>query len=296
MIRNVLYSLLLHLILFIAIYVSFNLTNFQEEETPEIAVSLVSISGNGAVNSTKEEIKPLVEEKPKEEIKQPEVKEEKAPEKSEKKEVKKKEQKKEKSLPKKSEIKKPKLIEKAKSVKPIEKPEEKKKEAEKPKEDKVSNKNKDQVDNNEKKKEEVLKDKEKSSETKEPQTLAKLVKSNVEEVENTIENLKLSPREKLNIRSQLGRCYKKAMDDLKPQNKIIVKVTVNIDLEGVIKSNLDETIDAVRYNSDRDYKITIDNVRKAIEFCSPLRNLPADKMDIFRDVVLEFDETKIVEN
>jgi hypothetical protein len=292
MIKNIIYSLLLHLVLFLIIYANFNLKTFKEEEVQEITVSLTTLSGDGKVNKVVEEIKP--EEKPKEEVKIPEVKEEKAPKKDEKKEVKKKEQKQEKA-PEKKTIAKPKIIEKAKPIKQVEKAEEKKPIVEKPKEDKVINKKKDEVENN-KKKEEIIKDKEKSDEIKEKQAPANAIKSDVEEVANTIENLNLSPRQKLNIRSQLGRCYKKATDDLKPQNKIIIKVKVNIDNEGYIKSNLEETVDKARYATEKDYKITIDNVRRALEFCSPLRNLPSDKFDILKEVVLEFDEDKIVEN
>lgn len=294
MIKNILYSLLLHGVLFLIIYANFNLKTFKEEEVQEIAISLTTLSGDGKVNKTVEEVKP--EEKPQEEIKKPEIKEEKAPEKAEKKEIKKKEQKQEKAPPKK-EIAKPKFIEKAKPVKPVEKVEEKKPVVEKPKEDKIINKEKEEITDN-KKKDEVVKDLRKTVETKEKQPVQNAVKSTVEEVANTIENLNLSPRQKLNIRSQLGRCYKKATDDMKPKNKIVVQIKISVDQEGYIKSNLDEIIDRIKYNipEEKDYRITIDNVRRALEFCSPLRNLPLDRMDVLKEVVLEFDENKIVEN
>jgi hypothetical protein len=76
---------------------------------------------------------------------------------------------------------------------------------------------------------------------------------------------------------------------MQSKTKILIKVRVSED--GYIDSDLDEAIDIDRYNDPAEtlYKIGVDNVRRALDLCSPLRNLPLDKYDIWKEVVLEFD-------
>ena len=49
-------------------------------------------------------------------------------------------------------------------------------------------------------------------------------------------------------------------------------------------------MDTERYDQEANYKITINNVRRAVELCSPLRNLPLEKYEIWKKVLLEFGE------
>jgi len=104
----------------------------------------------------------------------------------------------------------------------------------------------------------------------------------------------LSFRETINIQSQIKMCYKRAIEEsgFESKNKIIVKIQISID--GYIENDLDETVDFEKYNNPafKDYKIIIDNVKRALELCSPLRNLPKEKYDSWREVSLQFDLSK----
>ena len=313
MIKNIIYSLLFHLILIAVIYFNFNLKIFKEEEVKEITISLVTLNGENQETKAIEEVKPKKEEEVKPEVKKEEIKKEKSPIKDKKDEVKEKPKKVEQVKPKKVEVKekKDKVAEKIKETKPVKKIEEKVKEVKKIKEEKVSEKKEEKpkelkkekeekaVEKKEEKpvlnakKEEVVKTKEESKEIKEKQVIQKAAKSEVETIANTIENLNLSPRQKFNIQSQLRRCYKKMLDENKPSHKVVVLVKASLNQDGYITTNLDEVVDKLQYAANKDYQITIDNVRKAINFCSPLRNLPVDKYDVWKEVTLEFDEDKI---
>jgi hypothetical protein len=41
-----------------------------------------------------------------------------------------------------------------------------------------------------------------------------------------------------------------------------------------------------------DYKIIIDNIKRALDLCSPLRNLPIEKYDSWKEIILQFDVGK----
>ncbi len=265
MIKNLLYSLFFHLLLFSAIYFSFNF-EFKSRQPKEVVVTLASYvpPAPPVVEEKVEEVKkeePKKEEKPKEEPKKPESKkEEKKPEPKKKEELKKEKKKEEKKPDPKKEEKKPepKKEEKKPEVKKEEKPKEKLPE----------------------KKPEAVKEETKKTEEK---PLAKAI-----EKINTIESLDLSMREKFNIQSQLKRCYKRAIAGSKRGN-VKVMVKVSIDKEGYITSNLDELRKAENYQNES-YKIAFVNVKTAIDFCNPLSNLPSDKYDIWKEILLEFDD------
>lgn len=101
----------------------------------------------------------------------------------------------------------------------------------------------------------------------------------------------LSARETINIQSQIKMCYKRALEEsgFESQTKIVIKIQISID--GYIENDLDESIDFEKYNNPafKDYKIIIDNVKRALELCSPLRNLPKEKYDSWKEVSLQFD-------
>jgi hypothetical protein len=42
----------------------------------------------------------------------------------------------------------------------------------------------------------------------------------------------------------------------------------------------------------KDYKIVIDNIKRALDLCSPLRNLPIEKYDSWKEIILQFDVGK----
>jgi len=292
MIKNLLYSIFLHLLLFIVIYFSFS--NLKEIEEKEVVVTIVQ-------EPTPKPVKPVVEEKIVEE-KQPEIKKEipkkieppkPEPQKKNEKILPKVEPKKEpvkKEIPKKEE--RPvvtKATPDAKKEPPKEKAPEKK--VEKPiteKLDKILDKIIDKPSETPPKKvEEKIEAK--------PVVENPAPKAEAVTEPQTLENINLSPREKFNIQSQLRRCYKKAVDENKPQIKINVTIIAQLNKNGDINSHLENIIDQNRYNNPQEinYKMAIDNVRKAINMCSPLRNLPVDKYDIWKEVSLKFDEDSL---
>lgn len=106
----------------------------------------------------------------------------------------------------------------------------------------------------------------------------------------------LSIRETINIKSQLKLCYKRAIEESGFDSKNNVVIKLQISREGFIENDLDEMIDLEKYNNPefKDYKIVIDNIKRALDLCSPLRNLPADKYESWKEIILQFDvnETK----
>ena len=286
MIKNLLYSIFLHLALFVIIFFSFKLKNLQELEEKEVIVTLIQ-------DPIITPVKPVVEEKVIEE-KQPEIKKE-IPKKIEppKKEVAKKV---EKPLPKvepKKELPKKELPKKEERPIVTKAAPEAKKEA--PKEKPVVEKLDKLLDKIIDKPTEIP-----TKKVEEKPEAKPVVENNPPKVEappapQSIEESNLSPREKFNIQSQLRRCYKKAVDENKPQIKMNVTIIAQITLEGYINSNLENIIDQNRYNNPQEinYKMAIDNVKKAINMCSPLRNLPGDKYDIWKEVSLRFDEDSL---
>lgn len=101
----------------------------------------------------------------------------------------------------------------------------------------------------------------------------------------------LSAREKLNIQLQIKSCYKRAVQESRLDSKIKVLVKILISQEGYIENDVNDMIDIKKYNDpeQKDYKIVIDNIRRALDLCSPLRNLPVGKYEVWKEVILQFD-------
>jgi outer membrane biosynthesis protein TonB len=275
MIKNLLYSLFLHFILLAAIYVNFNLKN-QEEKISEIVVTMnLDIDHNSNSNKPADSSRQEKKEEVKKEVKKkaPEIKEKKAPQKKITKQQKK-------TSSKSQSIKKESLESNKQEFKTPEKEEDKEKKEKNP-EEKIEEKLEKEEDKKEEEPEETKEEEAKAADEENSANLA-----------NTIDNLDLSAREKFNIQIQLRRCYKKAIEETKLSSKAKIIVKASINESGYIDSNIDEEVDMERYNdsSDPSYKIAIDNARRAMELCSPLRNLPLDKYNVWKEVTLQFDE------
>lgn len=283
MIRNTLYSLFLHFLLILLIYANFNLKTAVEPKTNEISISLVEIDAtkNASTNKKIEEV-PVKKQKKVKPKKDPnEVVDKPLPE-IKKEEVKKVEEEKIEEPVK--EITEKKKEEKSKEKEPAKEVVEKKKEEE-PKEVEVKKEPK-------KKEEEKPKPVETPKPQKEPIKQEENNKDDKEDTSvNNLENIDLSVREKFNIQSQLKACYKRALvESGAKDDKIRITITAEVTHDGFIDSDLEEIIDTERYDQEANYKITINNVRRAIELCSPLRNLPLEKYEIWKKVLLEFGE------
>jgi hypothetical protein len=268
MIKNLLYSLFLHLILIAAIYANFNIKIHEEEELSEIVISMSILPIQG---SDSKEPSPVSKNEKK-------IEEAKIKTKSEEpKEIKKEKVKKTKSKTK--EIKKKEIVAPKKELKTPKK--EDKKES---KEKNLKKETEEKIESN-KKQEEAPPTPEEDKEplSKDPEI------EELEDTSNSIENLNLSAREKLNIQSQLRLCYKRAIAEsrFKAAHKIIIKAS--IDENGFINSNIEELSKSEKYNETDALKASINNVKRAIDLCSPLRNLPVDKYEIWKDVTLSFD-------
>lgn len=262
----------------------------------------------------KEEPKPIVKKEEKKEVPKPKAKpvekkappkESKAPKPSEKNKVNQEPKKLEK--PKEPEVVKKPAEPKAKEVKKEEKISEKEKPVE-IKKDEIKKDGKEQKEDEKLKKEKDLgakKEDEKKEvtpkETPQKEVVSEAVpekkpfyEPTAQDLANSLENLDLSARERFNIQSQLRRCFHKALDESKMKSGLKITVKARINEAGYIDTNLDETVDIKMYNdpSQPEYKIAIDNVRRAVDLCSPLRNLPLDKYYIWKEVLLQFDEEK----
>ena len=262
MIKNILYSLFIHFLLFSAIYFAFIKKDQKEIETEqEILVSVISVDSKGVPPINEEMEKPeKIEEKPPEKIeeKQEEKKDSDAP-----KEVIPKTIKKEKIKPKTPK----KIVENAK-----------KDEAKTPK---------DQVEEASSAKTSDKKD--------EVKDFFKVM--NLKAFKNVTEDEKgstLSIRETINIQSQLKLCYKRALEESGFESKTKIVIRIEISQDGYIQNDLDEMVDLEKYNNPihKDYKIVIDNIKRALDLCSPLRNLPIDKYDSWKEIILQFDVGK----
>lgn len=264
------------------VYANFNLKKVEQEEPKEISISLIMVDGSEAFDKPKPVEAPKEQEPeqpaPKEEVAQAKEKE---PEKviAPKKTAKPKASKIAKS------VAKTPAQEKAPEFKEEEAPKEKEQvaEEEKPEEEDAGKKYPDKAETPEP---------EKETETKEIATDDKKTTDQKSEEYvgiSNLENINLSAREKFNIQTQLRRCYKRAIGD-NTDNKLKIVIVAKINKDGFINSNLDEIIDMQKYNDlqNGDYKIAVDNVKKALSFCSPLRNLPLDKYEIWKEVLLEF--------
>jgi hypothetical protein len=292
MIKNLLYSLFIHFLLILVIYLNFNLRKPEENKTTEIAVSLVTLTGEEKSNidqfpsAAKEESKKDEGAKKVEETKEAE-----STKITEKNKVKKSPKKLARAKVAKA-VKKAVIEEKIKEFKPEEKEEIKQKDASKLQEDEVQNQNEDKEENDVPKKEEDSGAKKESTKESEEKKQENPKDSKLVDMANSLENLDLSGREKFNIQSQLKFCYRMAQSESKLESKTKVVAKVQISRDGKISVNFDDLINKLRYDDpdESDYRNTITNVKRALDLCSPLRNLPLDKYDIWKEVVLEFEE------
>jgi len=292
MIKNLLYSLFIHFLLLLVIYLNFNLRKPEESKTTEIAVSLVTLTGEEKSNidqfasTAKEESKKDEGAKKVEETKEAE-----STKITEKNKVKKSPKKLARAKVAKA-VKKAVIEEKIKEFKPEEKEEIKQKDASKLQEDEVQNQNEDKEENDVPKKEEDSGAKKESTKESEEKKQENPKDSKVVDMANSLENLDLSGREKFNIQSQLKFCYRMAQSESKLESKTKVVAKVQINRDGKININFDDLINKLRYDDpdESDYRNTITNVKRALDLCSPLRNLPLDKYDIWKEIVLEFEE------
>ena len=293
MIRNALYSIFLHSILFLLIYLGLDFKRYdvevKKEDHPKIIVSFAVNPGNSemVLNNKEEEI-----------IKQSEVKKI-TSEKKEDKPIKKIEKKAKRKSDKK--IDKPKIIKEKKpksdskikqkdiSEKLINKTDIKTEKEKNAPESKVNETNNDII-KPESKVKEVIKEEEKDENQDNEDSDEDLAQNKAGSKD--LQTIDLSIREKFNIQSQIKRCYRKAIEDAEADSKVPVSIHIVIDKDGSMDFDSAIISDFEKYNDPKevDFHIAVDNVKRALSFCSPLRNLPSDKYDVWKEVDLRFDD------
>ena len=275
MIKNLLYSFFIHLVLFLIIYFTFlKKENIEIETENEVMVSVEALSSKGVppineIVSKKSEIKEVVKK----------LDEQKLPKKPNEK------------------INQAIKILKKDIINPINKSPEKIK-IDKPKlEEIIKDDLQKFIDNQDVDLPKIPEDVVKpiiNENNKEENSLNILNLKAIKNIDNEDLGSSLSARETINIQSQIKMCYKRALEEsgFESQTKIVIKIEISID--GYIENDLDDSIDFEKYNNPafKDYKIIIDNVKRALELCSPLRNLPKEKYDSWKEVSLQFDLSK----
>lgn len=275
MIKNLLYSFFIHLVLFLIIYFTFlKKENIEIETENEVMVSVEALSSKGVppineIVSKKSEIKEVVKK----------LDEQKLPKKPNEK------------------INQAIKIPKKDIINPINKSPEKIK-IDKPKlEEIIKDDLQKFIDNQDVDLPKIPEDVVKpiiNEKNKEENSLNILNLKAIKNINNEDLGSSLSARETINIQSQIKMCYKRALEEsgFESQTKIVIKIEISID--GYIENDLDDSIDFEKYNNPafKDYKIIIDNVKRALELCSPLRNLPKEKYDSWKEVSLQFDLSK----
>jgi len=278
MIKNLLYSLFLHFILLLVIYLNFNLRRLDEDKSNELTVSLVAMQGDENSNLLKPRVSRSEEAINSDENKQAKEKTEaKSPIKSEQNKVRKKPKKLMHAKPAKV-LKKQTAPESVQEFKPQEKEEVKQDDAKQSEDDKTQNEHEDKEQNQRIKNEENLGAKNESPQELENKNQQAAEMRNSADMANSLENIDLSPREKFNIQTQLNFCYHMATSGNKDgvaKSRTAVKVQISRDGHIDAESN-----DEMEIN---------EQVKRALDLCSPLRNLPQEKYDIWKEVVLEFD-------
>lgn len=288
MIKNILYSLFLHFLLLLLVYANFNLKTISNNKSNEISVSLISISGNEDANKSKTAQDAITEKAP-EVAKKEAAKEAESQKESSKNKVASLPKRMAKARPTKS-VAKPVSKESAEAVKEVEKPEDQPQESGKEKRDEIDNQNLEDKKTNEPRKDQDVGSEKKSDQKKDADSKENVSANSEAKQAQSLENVDLSAREKFNIQAQLKRCYSRAISETNFHNKTRIMVEVSINEDGVIESDIDDLVDMKKYNDPKEvnYKIAIDNARRAIDLCSPIRNLPVEKYEIWKEIVLDF--------
>jgi hypothetical protein len=101
----------------------------------------------------------------------------------------------------------------------------------------------------------------------------------------------LSNRQKFNIQAQIKLCYQRAIFESRKYSnqKVVTKAKINQD--GTIESDIYQQIKSENYldPNNYQYKIAVDNVKRALELCSPIRNIPSNITAQLQDLIFEFE-------
>jgi hypothetical protein len=123
---------------------------------------------------------------------------------------------------------------------------------------------------------------------KSPPLRKKLIQKSTEVIKKHQEGL--SYREENNIRSQITRCYKKALSDNnidRYSSEILVEIS--IDKNSIINPNYNLISSKIAHNNQKLIKRIEKSIKEALVFCSPVRNLPQHKYKIWKSRIIKFE-------
>lgn len=93
------------------------------------------------------------------------------------------------------------------------------------------------------------------------------------------------------IRSQIERCWS-APAGARYAETLIVRIRIYLRPDGSL-ARLPEILDSARMDSDQSFRAAAEAARRAVQKCAPL-DLPKDSYDVWRDVVLNFDPSRML--
>jgi hypothetical protein len=97
----------------------------------------------------------------------------------------------------------------------------------------------------------------------------------------------LTMTEKDNIRSQLMACWIVSVREHNSHN--VVRLHLDLQANGTVTSLTLVPDQQDRYNSDKAFRNAADRALRAVTACSPLKGLPPNKYEAWRDLEITFD-------
>ena len=107
------------------------------------------------------------------------------------------------------------------------------------------------------------------------------------------DTIPLSLSERDSIRSQFQACWTMPAGAPNPEN-LVVTLRVQVNPDGSVQQAELVPSQQGRYNSDRFFFAAANSALRAVQLCSPLRNLPPQKYDTWKDMELNFDPTQML--
>ncbi|MDR3289928.1 MAG: hypothetical protein LBT02_01445 [Rickettsiales bacterium] len=107
---------------------------------------------------------------------------------------------------------------------------------------------------------------------------------------NENNRITLTLRERQNVQQQIKSCYKMAITKSKKNSLNAVDLVVNISENGIIDL---KNITIIDEKETEDYQIAFENAKTALIFCNPLKNLPLNKYSIWKKMSFTFDSNML---
>lgn len=103
-------------------------------------------------------------------------------------------------------------------------------------------------------------------------------------------SLPMSLSQKDAIASQFAKCW--TVPAGSPQ-AMVVTLRIQLEQDGSVTKVELARSDTAHYNSDTYFRAAADSAMRAVHMCSPLKDLPKEKYDVWRDMEVAFDPSKL---